>query len=327
MPSIAVVILNWNGLRFLKHFLPSVVANSQEAEIYIIDNNSTDDSILFINTNYPEITTIKNNQNLGYCGGYNTGLKSIKADYYVLLNNDIEVTQDWLLPILEMEKNPIISISQPKILDFNTKNKFEYAGAAGGFLDNLGYPFCNGRVFETLEIDNQQYNKPIKIAWATGACMFIKSEVFWELNGFDEDFFAHMEEIDLCWRAQHLGFEVWYFPQSKVYHVGGGTLHKSNPKKTFLNFRNGLYLLHKNLPQRYFLFIIFLRLCTDGAAGLIFLLKGNFQDFMSIVKAHFAYYYKIFTLQKKRKYYANKVSVLSEKNIVWDYYLKRKKVK
>lgn len=325
MPSIAVVILNWNGLRFLKQFLPSVVAHSQEAKIYIIDNNSTDNSISFLESNYPEITTIKNEHNLGFCGGYNTGLQSIKADYFVLLNNDIEVTHDWLLPIAEMEKNSNITISQPKILDFNAKNKFEYAGAAGGFLDNLGYPFCRGRVFETIEIDNKQYDNPTKIAWATGACMFIKSKSFWKLNGFDEDFFAHMEEIDLCWRAQHLGFEVWYFPQSKVYHVGGGTLHKSNPKKTFLNFRNGLYLLHKNLPQRYFFFLIFLRLCTDGAAGVLFLIKGDFQDFLAIIKAHFAYYSSVFSLQKKRKYYSNKVSVLSEKNIVWDYYFKRKK--
>lgn len=325
MPSIAVVILNWNGLRFLKQFLPSVIENSQNATIYVVDNNSSDGSISFLKSHFPSVHIIENEQNLGFCGGYNAGLQKINADYYVLLNNDVEVTKDWLYPILQLENKNKIAIAQSKILDFNNKNKFEYAGASGGYLDNLGYPFCRGRIFETLENDNGQYDNPVKIAWATGACMFIKSAVFWELNGFDEDFFAHMEEIDLCWRAQHKGYEIWCFPQSVVYHVGGGTLQKSNPKKTYLNYRNGLFLLHKNLPQKYFILIIFLRLVFDGIAGLKLVFQLDFQNVISIIKAHFAYYFSISKLNNKRLFNTKKISILGKRNVVLDYFILGKK--
>lgn len=321
MSSISVVILNWNGLKFLQQFFQSVVEHSPHAEIVVVDNNSTDGSIVFLNTTYPNIRVIKNCTNLGFCGGYNVGLKQIKSDYYVLLNNDVEVTENWLFPIIEMEKNSKIAISQPKILDFYHRNKFEYAGAAGGFLDNLGYPYCRGRIFDTIEIDYGQHDKHTKIAWATGACMFIKSDFFWKIGGFDEDFFAHMEEIDVCWQAHHLGFEVWSFPQSVVFHLGGGTLHKSNSQKTFLNFRNSLYLLHKNLPQRYYFVLIFLRLCLDALAGFKFMLNAEFQNVIAIIKAHFAYYLKLKKMNMKRKKYQKKVSILSTKSIILEYYI------
>lgn len=325
MPSVvAIVILNWNGKHFLQQFLPSVVKFSENAQIYVVDNHSTDDSVSFLKHNFPTITIVLNRSNLGFCGGYNAGLKHIKSDYYVLLNNDVEVTEGWLLPIEEMEKNNKIGISQPKLLDYNSKNKFEYAGACGGFLDNMGYPYCRGRILEKVESDFGQYNTSLQITWATGACLFIRSELFWLLDGFDEDFFAHMEEIDLCWRAQHLGYEIWTFPKSTVYHVGGGTLHKSNPKKTYLNFKNGLFLLHKNLPQWYFPLIIFLRLCFDGLAGVNFLFKGQPKNFFAVIRAHFAYYASLSLLNVKRKRNGKKISVLSKKSIVWQYFIRKK---
>ena len=231
--KLAIVILNWNGKKLLEQFLPTVIDFSKEATIYIADNASSDDSIRFISTNFPEVSIIKNKENGGYAKGYNDALKDLKEDVFCLLNNDIEVTENWLTPIFEHfnNSNKSEAIVQPKILDYKDKSKFEYAGAAGGFIDKYGYPYCKGRIFNTLEKDINQYNIKDNIFWASGACIFIRSKIFRRLNGFDEAYFAHMEEIDLCWRAQNLGYSVKYIPESTVYHFGGATLENSNPKK------------------------------------------------------------------------------------------------
>ena len=247
MNKVAIAILNYNGKNLLEQFLPSVIKYSNGYPIYIIDNASTDDSIEFIKRQYPAIETILLSENYGYSGGYNQGLLKINATYFILLNSDIEVTENWIGPIISLlEDNDQIAACQPKILSFLEKDKFEYAGAAGGFIDTLGYPFCRGRIFDKVETDLGQYDDTREIFWATGACLFMRSSAFQESGGFDEDFFAHMEEIDLCWRLQHLGYKIFYNHQSTVYHLGGGTLKKSNPFKTYLNFRNSLYTLYKN---------------------------------------------------------------------------------
>ncbi|TAG55908.1 MAG: glycosyltransferase family 2 protein [Cytophagales bacterium] len=325
-PSTAVVILNWNGKHFLEKFLPNVVKFSQEATIYVADNASDDDSVAFVEENFKIIKVIKNKENGGFCKGYNQALAQIKADYFILLNSDVEVTFNWISPIIErMQSDKNIAICQPKILNYYQKDAFEYAGASGGFLDNLGYPYCRGRIFDTLELDTNQYDSFKQVAWATGACMFIKSNIYYEMNGLDEDFFAHMEEIDLCWRVQHFGYIVMVCPESHVFHVGGGTLPKNSALKTYLNFRNGLFLLHKNLPQKYFFILIFLRLCTDGIAGLKFACQGYFKDTLAIIKAHFSYYYHIKKLNKKRNLINNKVNILQSKSIIFDYFVLNKK--
>ncbi len=325
-PSVAVVILNWNGKHFLEQFLPNIVSFSScydaDVQIYVADNASSDGSVDFIHKNYSTVFVIQNKENGGFCKGYNTALAQIKADYFVLLNSDVEVTPQWLMPMLHlMQSNKNVAICQPKILNYYQKNTFEYAGACGGFLDNLGYPYCRGRVFETLEIDHLQYQNAIEVGWATGACMCIKSDIYAQLGGLDEDFFAHMEEIDLCWRAQHLGYTVMVCPQSTVYHIGGGTLPKNSATKTYLNFRNGLFLLHKNLPQKYFFCIIFIRLCMDGLAGLKFAFQGYYKDTLAVIKAHFSYYYAINKIQKKRRLYPKKVNILQSKSIIWHYFI------
>ncbi|MGB2129317.1 MAG: glycosyltransferase family 2 protein, partial [Flavicella sp.] len=245
--KIAVVVLNWNGKKLLENFLPSLVAFSKEATVYVADNASTDDSVPFILEYFPSVKIIQNKKNGGYAKGYNDALQKIKADVYALVNSDIEVTENWLSPIIEtFDSSKDIGIIQPKILDYNNKNRFEYAGAAGGFLDMLGYPFCRGRIFQSLENDTQQYNDNIAIDWASGACLFIRSKIYHELEGFDEDFFAHMEEIDLCWRLKNRGYRIGACGGSVVYHLGGGTLQKISPFKSYLNFRNNLYMLVKN---------------------------------------------------------------------------------
>lgn len=251
--KIAVVILNWNGQKLLEQFLPSVTTYSKNADIYVVDNASTDTSMAFVNANYPEVKIIQNKENGGFAKGYNEALKKVDADIFCLLNSDVEVTKNWLEPIVEAFKNNAeVAIMQPKLLDYKQKDYFEYAGAAGGFIDKFGYPYCRGRIFNTLEKDEGQYNDTHSIFWASGACLFVRSYVFKELNGFDESFFAHMEEIDLCWRAKNLGYKIIYTGRSQVYHVGGATLANSNPKKTFLNFRNSLFALVKTLKEMYF---------------------------------------------------------------------------
>ena len=299
----AIVILNWNGRSWLENFLPSVIMYSKDAEIFVIDNGSTDDSVSFLNENFRSVIIIKNNKNLGFAGGYNTGLNKIHAEYYILLNSDIEVTKDWIEPIIElMEIDNNIAACQPKLLNYNKKTKFEYAGASGGFIDNLGYPFCRGRIFNNLEEDKGQYNDAIEIFWATGACLFIRTDLFWNVGGFDEDFFCHQEEIDLCWRLKNKGYKMMVQPNSKVYHVGGGTLNEDSPYKTYLNFRNNLYMIFKNIPLSYLFFVISMRLILDAVAAFSFLIQGKgLQHFWAIGKAHFVFYVTVPRLISKRQ--------------------------
>ena len=320
--NIAIVILNWNGKVLLQQFLPSVIEHSNEATIYLADNASSDDSILFIEQQYPQIKIIKNPQNGGYAKGYNDALKHIDADVYCLLNSDVETSPNWLTPIINtFKKHPNTAIIQPKILDYKRKDYFEYAGAAGGFIDQFGYPFCRGRIFNTIEKDLGQYNDTTDIFWASGACLFIRRQVFNELQGFDERFFAHMEEIDLCWRAKNLGHDVKYVGQSTVYHVGGATLQNTNPKKTFLNFRNSLFTLTKNANSFVFIKVL-ARLVLDGIAGTKFLLELKPQHTLSILKAHFSFYGHLGYLLKQRPPKKNKIKYYQTPSIVYDYYVK-----
>ena len=279
MKQIAVVILNWNGAALLERFLPTVIKNSGEiAHIYVADNGSTDSSKELLNTKFPQVSIIEMPFNKGFAGGYNLALKDLNEPLFCLLNSDVAPSENWLNPIITAFKSdPQLAIAQPKILDELKKTHFEYAGAAGGYLDALGYPFCRGRIFQDIEEDLGQYNDSIEVFWATGACMFIRNEVFNRLNGFDESYFAHQEEIDLCWRAKNLGYKVMYLGNSTVYHLGGSTLSNMNPKKTFLNFRNSLFSILKNMPLHRALGVILVRLILDGIAGLRFILQGKFS--------------------------------------------------
>ena len=297
----AIVILNWNGQKLLEQFLPSVVNFSlDEATIYIADNASTDDSVSYVKTHFPSVKIIKNSQNGGYSKGYNDALKAIDADIYCLLNSDVEVTENWLKPITEAFRNDInTAIIQPKLLDFKEKTKFEYAGAGGGFIDVFGYPYCRGRIFNYLETDHGQFDDETEIFWASGACLFIRSKVYHEVGGLDEDYFAHQEEIDLCWRTQNLGYKVKYVGSSSVYHVGGATLKETNPHKTFLNFRNSLLNVVKNVPKERFLFVIFSRLLLDGIAGLKFIIELRPIHTLAIIKAHISLYKNSIKFLKK----------------------------
>jgi GT2 family glycosyltransferase len=284
--SIAVVILNYNGKSHLEKFLGAVITHSEGASVIVADNGSTDGSMEFILKNYPSVQLIDNGANLGFCGGYNLALKKIAADYYILLNNDVEVTAGWIRPMQNLldERGEIAAV-QPKILSWRNKKLFEYAGAAGGFVDALAYPFCRGRVFDHLEEDHGQYDDTVPVFWATGACLMIRSKLFHELGGFDEDFFAHMEEIDLCWKLKRNGHQVYYTGESVVYHVGGGTLSASNPKKTYYNFRNGLDMLIKHQPGSQLLWKFPLRVSLDWVAGLRLLFKSH-EDTWAILRAH-----------------------------------------
>ncbi len=319
--KIAVVILNWNGVKLLEQFLPSVVQYSSEATVFVADNASTDDSISFVKANFPTVQIIKNDYNFGFAQGYNEALKNVDADIFALVNSDIEVTENWLQPIIETFKNePQTAIIQPKILDYKRKEYFEYAGAGGGFIDKYGYPFCRGRIFETLEKDIGQYNDTCEIFWASGACFFIRSSVYTELNGFDADFFAHQEEIDLCWRAFNNNHIVKYNGKSTVYHVGGATLKEGNPKKTFLNFRNSLLMLTKNLPKATLFQVLFIRMILDGIAGIRFLFQGKFSHFFAILKAHF-YFYHLLSINYKKRGETQLQTYYKLKSIVYSYYI------
>ncbi|MCW1961855.1 glycosyltransferase family 2 protein [Chryseobacterium viscerum] len=311
--KLAVAILNWNGRNWLEKFLPDVVQFSQNADIFVIDNLSTDDSVEFLQKNFPTVNVIKNDKNYGFAGGYNEGLKAIPNEYYCLLNSDVEVTENWIEPALELlEKNPSISAVQPKILSYHNRSYFEFAGAAGGLIDNLGYPYCRGRIFDDLEEDKGQYNDETEIFWASGCCFFIRSKDFWEQNGFDARFFAHQEEIDLCWRLINSGKKIYYTGKSKVYHVGGGTLNKQSAQKTFLNIRNNLSMMLKNLPFPQLIWLIFFRLCLDGVAGIYFGLKHGFPHLWAVVRAHFGFYgqlagtWKLRQKNQKNEFYQSK---------------------
>ncbi len=321
--KVAVVILNWNGRKFLEKFLPSVVSYSTGAEVIIADNNSTDDSIEFLQQHYPHLRLIINKENAGFAGGYNKALAQVDAEYYVLLNSDIEVTDNWVMPIIEeMDKDSSIGAAQPKLLSYYKKDEFEYAGASGGFIDKYGYPFCRGRVFANLEKDEGQYNSIKEIFWATGAAMFVRAEAYHKLGGLDEDFFAHMEEIDFCWRLKHNGYKVMSIPLTIVFHVGGGTLPKNSSQKTYLNFRNNFSLLFKNLPKNRLIKTFIARLFLDGIAGLRFLLEGNYKDTWAVIRAHFYFYRHLNALLKKRKgKEVHPVSTMYNKNIVFQHFL------
>ncbi|MBL7903372.1 MAG: glycosyltransferase family 2 protein [Bacteroidia bacterium] len=301
--KVAVVILNYNGKHHLQNFLPSVVEFSQGHAIYIADNCSTDDSVSFIKNTYPEIQLLINPKNLGYAEGYNQALKHIHSEYYILLNSDVEVSPGWITTLLEaMENNPKAGACQPKLLDYRNRDFFEYAGACGGYIDSLGYPFCRGRLFDQLEQDKAQYNTSVEIFWASGACIMVRAEVFHRAGGLDGDFFAHMEEIDLCWRIKNLGYSILVEPRSRVYHLGGGTLEKQSTKKTYLNFRNNISTLFKNEKGFKLLYKIPLRLILDGIAGIKFLFSGQLGHTIAVLKAHFHFYTWIPSLIKKRRH-------------------------
>lgn len=322
--KIAIVILNWNGKELLKQFLPSVIKHSKDADIYVADNASTDDSVTFLKTTFPSVKIIQNSENGGYAKGYNKALQKVDADIFCLLNSDVEVIKDWLSPIFDVFKSEEnTAIIQPKLLDFNKKDTFEYAGAAGGFIDKFGYPYCRGRIFNTIEKDQGQYNDTSEIFWASGACLFIRKSVFKKLNGFDEAFFAHMEEIDLCWRAKNLGYNIKYVGDSAIYHVGGATLSNTNPKKTFLNFRNSLFALVKNANSSV-LFLISTRLVLDGIAGIKFLFELKFKHTFAIIKAHFSFYSHLSYLLKQRKKLTQSVKYYQKTSILFEYFVNKK---
>ncbi|MDQ0594044.1 GT2 family glycosyltransferase [Chryseobacterium ginsenosidimutans] len=319
--NIAVVILNWNGKNWLQKFLPSVISFSGIAEIYVIDNQSTDNSLEFLKNEFPTVKIVINDKNYGFAGGYNEGLKEIKTEYYCLLNSDVEVTENWIEPVLHLfQKDSSISAIQPKILSFNNKNYFEFAGAAGGLIDNLGYPYCRGRIFDDLEEDKGQYDDETEIFWASGCCLFIRSKDFWEQSGFDERFFAHQEEIDLCWRLINSGKKIFYTGKSKVYHVGGGTLNKQSTQKTYLNIRNNLSMMLKNLPFPKLIGLIFFRVCLDGIAGIYFGLKQGFPHLWAVVRAHFGFYSQAAGTWKLRQKY-QKAQFYQSKWLIFKHFL------
>jgi GT2 family glycosyltransferase len=330
-PSVAIVILNWNGKVLLEQFLGGVVI-SQYSNLQIIvgDNASTDGSVEFIRANYPNVKVICNSINYGFAEGYNQVLKQVNADYYVLLNSDVAVPQFWIEPVIAlMETDDLIAVAQPKIKWHHERDKFEYAGAAGGYLDRNGFPFCRGRIFHTVETDHGQYNNAQEIFWASGAAFFIKKKHWIESGGLDPDFFAHMEEIDLCWRLKNMGYKVAYCPDAEVYHVGGGTLDANNPYKTYLNFRNNLFIMQKNLPLSEAFFLITIRIFIDFTAWLQFVFTGKKDFALAISKAHYHFFKDITKTAKKRgkiqRPYLTHIGIY-KKSIVWAYFIDKIKV-
>jgi GT2 family glycosyltransferase len=331
IPKVAIVILNWNGLKHLSQFLPSVMQSDwDDLDIIVGDNASSDASVSFLKDSFPAIKIIQNDQNYGFTGGYNRVLKQVEADYYILLNSDIEVTPNWISPIIEMmEADTSIGAAAPKIKAYHQPTHFEHAGAAGGFIDSYGYPFCRGRIFYEVEEDRGQYNESGEVFWATGAALFIRKKCWDEAGGFDERFFAHMEEIDLCWRLKNMGYKIMYCAESEVFHVGGGTLDKENPFKTYLNFRNNLLLLKKNLPFGRSAYTIGIRLWLDLLAIIRFVSEGKRKDAMAVSKAHRNFFRNIFKGHegvKVPKAHHSKLSGMYKHNIVWDFFLRKKHV-
>ncbi len=326
--NVAVVILNWNGRKLLAQFLPSVIAHSSnEATIYLADNASTDDSVSFVKKTFPNIKIIQNESNGGYAKGFNEALRTLQEDIFVLLNNDVEVSPNWLSTIiLAFNNDQNLMAAQPKILDYKNRSNFEYAGAAGGFIDKLGYPYCRGRVFNTIEKDSGQYDDVTNIFWASGACFFVKNKAFWNVGGFDEDLFTHQEEIDLCWRLQKDGGIIKYFGKASVYHLGAATLAVENTNKTFYNFRNTLLVLLKNVKDPQIWLIIFIRLILDGIAGILFLFQGKWKHIIAIIKAHFSFYYLIPIYLKKRNKQATVIKYYQINSVVWKYFIEKKRI-
>lgn len=319
--NVAVVILNWNGRALLETYLPTVVEHSGDAHIYLADNASTDDSVAYVKANFPAVSIIQNKTNDGYAGGYNQALKQVNEPLWVLLNSDVAVTPDWITPIkAAFESDAELAVAQPKILDHNSQGSFEYAGAAGGFIDKYGYPYCRGRLFNTLERDEGQYDQAIPIFWASGACMFIRKTDYEAVGGLDPHFFAHMEEIDLCWRLFHAGRKVMCIPGSSVYHLGGGTLPNMHPQKTFYNFRNSLFCLAKNLKGFTAKQRIFVRMLLDGVAAVRFLFKGQFAHISAIFRAHIDFYRNYSKIRRSRGSAYNPEKYYSTSSIVWKYF-------
>jgi GT2 family glycosyltransferase len=331
MSHTAVVILNYNGEKLLQQFLPSVIQHSQRAEIIVADNGSTDQSLAILARDFPSIRVITLAKNYGFCGGYNRVLKQVEADYYVLLNSDVEVTTGWLKSLVcLLDNHKEIAAVQPKVLSFHQKNKFEYAGAAGGLIDALGYPFCRGRIFAHVEQDKGQYNDEVEIFWATGACMIIRSKLYHQFEGLDEDFFAHMEEIDLCWKLHRAGYKVYYSGKSTVYHVGASTLDYNNPRKTYLNFRNGLSLIFKHFDSSEMIYKLPMRILLDWLAAFIFLIRLQPQNSLAVLRAHLHFLRYLNRDKAKRsvihkEYPTYPHSVIARGIILVDYYLKGKK--
>lgn len=326
LSNIGIVILNYNGEKFLKKFLPDILKYSPNSKIYIIDNCSEDNSIKLIKNNFKKINIIQLKKNYGYSKGYNLGLKNIKEKILCLINNDVKVSKGWINPILAFfNKNKKAAILQPHIMSHLNKNKFEYAGAAGGFIDKLGYPFCKGRIFNYLEENKKQYDKNSQIFWASGSCFFIKNDLFRELNGFDDDFFAHQEEIDLCWRAKIRGNEIWSIYNSKVYHLGGGTISYNSPQKTFLNHRNNILMLIKNLPNDMFFNILFKRFILDFITSLWHFFNFRPKHSFSIIKAYWdlIFLFKRFRNKRYNSNNYNKYFIIN--NLPYSYFIKRLK--
>ncbi|WP_034924016.1 glycosyltransferase family 2 protein [Gillisia sp. CAL575] len=315
--AVAVVILNWNGLDLLKEFLPEVAKYSKKANVYVADNASTDASVEFVHSHFPNIKIIQNKVNGGYAKGYNDALAGLTEDIFILLNSDVKVTPNWLLPILKIfKKDENIAAIQPKILDYKKPTHFEYAGAAGGFIDKIGYPYCRGRIFDHLEEDTGQYDDEIEIFWASGACLAIKRDKYLEVGKLDEDYFAHQEEIDICWRLYNHGYKVVYTPDSVIYHMGGATLNSMNPKKTFLNFRNSLFNLIKNVPSNKIISVLFLRMVLDGIAAFKFLFELKFSHFLAVFQAHMSFYMQLNKFLKKRKKLPQKENYYTKISVV-----------
>ncbi|MEO5975815.1 MAG: glycosyltransferase family 2 protein [Chryseolinea sp.] len=328
----SVVILNYNGAALLQQFLPLVVQHSGTASIFIVDNASTDDSLEFVERNFTAVRIIRLDKNYGYAGGYNRALREIQSEYYILLNSDIEVTTGWLDPMVRiLDQEVSVAALQPKILSYREKNKFEHAGAAGGFIDSLGYPFCRGRIFDYVEFDKGQYNDECEIFWASGACLVIRSQAFHQFNGFDEDYFAHMEEIDLCWKLHRANMRVVYCPSSTIYHVGAGTMAYGSPRKIFLNFRNGLLMIFKHLSTTELFYKIPIRLCLDWVAFIKYFLSGELKNSAAILRAHGAFLSNIPRELRKRNELLSayptyqKKGIMRPGSIVFDYYIRRKK--
>lgn len=330
MPKVAVVILNWNGQQFLEQFLPALIKHTPEeiAEIIIADNGSTDNSLNWLKKNHPHIRLIEFQENYGFAGGYNKAIDLCDHELILLLNSDVEVTENWLAPLYSAMDDQEIGAVMPNVLSWENKHYFEYAGASGGFIDKYGYPFCRGRIFDQIEKNEGQFKKQLDVHWATGACMMVRNELFKKVGGFDADFFAHMEEIDLCWRIRLAGHKLLVIPDSEVYHVGGGTLPNESSTKLYLNFRNNLYLLFKNLPKNKVFPIIFSRLILDGVAAAKYMFAGKFGFMAAIFRAHKSFFSQLKNLRQKRLKMpvGNDESVeLYPKSIVVQFYLRGKK--
>ena len=334
MKKISVVILNWNGVGMLQKFLPKVVeySASQDVEVCVADNGSTDESLTWLKTHCPDVRLIVLDQNYGFAEGYNRALQQVQAEYVVLLNSDVEVTPHWLDPLVEyMDAHPEVAACQPKIRSELQKTYFEYAGAAGGYLDKYGYPFCRGRVFETVEEDKGQYDTVQSVFWATGASLFIRLKDYQEVGGLDGRFFAHMEEVDLCWRLRSSGRQLVCIPDSVIYHVGGGTLNKENPRKAFLNFRNNLLMLYKNLPEKELRKVLFIRGILDWVAALVFLLKGERKTAAAVLRARKEFKrirsdFEDSRVENMRKMVVGNIPERVDYSILWKYHAGRKKV-